>query len=464
MASFAAPPAAFDRWSSNGGQPTAGCPSGFTCKVIISEQGMFQQSLRDSTGNVFFHMVVIDENADGRMTLESYVDGTNSPIEGISAKQNVLVQGTDSLDSTVTLNTGWANSGRNAIVIDQVVTSSAVSGVGYRDSFHHEIDQDSNGNEIGYYQALRQEVTNSYLVGGDGVNPTGRDIHVFESRKASGTRVSGGSANLPAASNGMMGMKGSGGGGMTGSTSGGTTTSTSSTQTLSDGTVVTTTTNADGSITEVATAPDGSVTTTTTNPDGSQTVTAQASDGTITGTQTFDSSGSVIASTGSFSTTTTSSTSSGSTSGSTTTSSTSTTSGGMTSGSTTTASTTTTTDSGGMTGSTSTTTSGGMTGSTSTTSGGMTSGSGAPSGGTLTWGSGDEVQAIYIGQICEGCQIMGGMGGMGGGGMGGGGNGQFSYNSYGNLSSGDAAIATRSIVTTDPTNWVSDPFGPTPGL
>lgn len=213
----AAPPAQFGSWSANGaGKISAPCPSGFSCQGIVSDAGVFQQFLTDRNGRRFIQTVIMDSNADGQMLMEAYVDGTGT-ADGISAMQNIRVDGTDTLDSTVHLNMGWANTGQNTVVIDQMVTSSAMPGVGYMDQFHHEIDQDQNGNEVGYFQAIRQEVTNTYLAGGDGVNPTGRDIHVFESRKAAGTRTGGsGSASLPSSAGGMGGM--GGGGGPTGGT------------------------------------------------------------------------------------------------------------------------------------------------------------------------------------------------------------------------------------------------------
>lgn len=103
--------------------------------------------------------------------------------------------------------------------------------------------------------------------------------------------------------------------------------------------------------------------------------------------------------------------------------------------------------------------------------GGMGGGAGDPAGGTVTWKVGNEVQAIYIGQLCEGCATGGMMGGGGGGGgMGGGGGGMgggssnaaFSYNSFDNLSDSSAAAATRSYTSTGNIVWTTQPFGAVP--
>jgi len=59
----------------------------------------------------------------------------------------------------------------------------------------------------------------------------------------------------------------------------------------------------------------------------------------------------------------------------------------------------------------------------------------------------------------------GGGGGGGGGGMGGGVfDATFSYQALDNMSDGAAAIATASVITTDPFTWPNPPFGAQPAL
>ena len=91
----------------------------------------------------------------------------------------------------------------------------------------------------------------------------------------------------------------------------------------------------------------------------------------------------------------------------------------------------------------------------------MMDGSG-PQGGTVSWRVGDEIQVIWIGQVCEGCQSGGMMGGGGGGGGMMSGGSSFSYQAYDNLSDSSAGIATRSISQTAPINWQTAPFGEQP--
>ena len=82
-------------------------------------------------------------------------------------------------------------------------------------------------------------------------------------------------------------------------------------------------------------------------------------------------------------------------------------------------------------------------------------GGGVPPGGTVSWNTGNEVQVIWIGQVCPGCMIgMGGMGGMGGAGS-------FSFQQYENVSTGVSA-ATRTIQGAAPFTWTNPPFGPQP--
>lgn len=101
----------------------------------------------------------------------------------------------------------------------------------------------------------------------------------------------------------------------------------------------------------------------------------------------------------------------------------------------------------------------------STSGGGMMGGGGELSGGSVSWRSGDEVQVLWIGQVCEGCQNAGGMMGGGGGGMGGGGgtggNAVYSYQAYSNLSGNDSA-SSQSLNSTSPLNWNTSVFGEKP--
>lgn len=88
----------------------------------------------------------------------------------------------------------------------------------------------------------------------------------------------------------------------------------------------------------------------------------------------------------------------------------------------------------------------------------MGGGGGNLAGGSVSWNAGNIVQVIWIGGECASCA---GMAGPGGGGMGGG-SGAISFQAYDNLSESIPAIITRSIFTTAPFGWVTNPFGPQP--
>ena len=99
--------------------------------------------------------------------------------------------------------------------------------------------------------------------------------------------------------------------------------------------------------------------------------------------------------------------------------------------------------------------------------GGMGMGPAQPTGGTVNWAAGDDVRAIYIGQVCEGCAFGPGMmnpgGGVMGGGMGmAGANGLYAYQAYDNLVDSLPPVVSQSITDPAPINWTDPPFGPQP--
>lgn len=226
---LAAPPTAFGGWGQNGGVVSGNCPSNFVCADTISDQGIMQRSLTDANGKRFFQTVVYDQAADGTtLSSESFVQGNNAPLGGISLKQVMGMTGTTTINSETIINSGWAapsGSGSHTY-ITQDLSDNSYNGVTYTDSFMFESSQDSNENTVGYYLDIRQEVIDSagnatppdgsIIEGSLSGTASGQDKHVFVTRKASGIYVPGsGSASLPASA-GMGGMMG--GGGQTGGT------------------------------------------------------------------------------------------------------------------------------------------------------------------------------------------------------------------------------------------------------
>jgi len=78
---------------------------------------------------------------------------------------------------------------------------------------------------------------------------------------------------------------------------------------------------------------------------------------------------------------------------------------------------------------------------------------GGGGGGSVNWAAGNDVQVIWVGGSCPGCNTMGM--GMGGGG------GLISYQAYENLSNSGAAAMTRSYTSSAPFSW-NPIFGPQP--
>lgn len=211
---YAAPPMAFDGWKNGTGGITATCQTGYNCRLNAIDKDMMQRIIVAPNGKKYVQTVVDSTAATAdktRLQLESFVFSGNSTGDGIAAKQTVTTPGVDSLATTVTLNTGWADSADSpSVKIEQLQKSGSKNPVGYASRFLYEGNLDSKGNTTGYYLAIRQEVTNSTKIGGT-TSTTGKDIHVFETRKAGGDRVVAGSASLPAAAGGMGGMGGGGG-------------------------------------------------------------------------------------------------------------------------------------------------------------------------------------------------------------------------------------------------------------
>ncbi len=299
----ATPPTSFDQWTTSGANINASCPSGFTCEINVQDAGITQQILTDGNGNRYIQQIIAGTDAKGSISTESFVNASSQALSGISVKQQLFSSGADGMDSTVAINTGWANTaGSPAFQVQQALTSVTPDGTSYTSGFNFSQNRDAANKITGHYMDIREDLIDSTLQS-TGTTATGSDIQSFVMRRASGNMVPrSGSVSLP----------GSGGGGMMG-------------------------------------------------------------------------------------------------------------------------------------------------------------GGGGPSGGTMAWAAGDDIQVLWIGQLCEGCQQSGtggtgGTGGMGGmGSMGGSGSGTFSFQAYDNLSDSAAGIATRSLFTTSPTNWV-DPFGTQPAL
>lgn len=186
---LAGAPVTYDSWRmDNNGKITAPCPEGYSCKAPMSDKGMFQQMLIDKRGKRYIQTIVHDKDAQGVMSLESFValDTGMQTNSGIAARQ-VFDLNSDYTDlkSTVELSLGWAASDEKAeIIIDSSLFNTSRKQGGFGETFRYEGERDALGNDQGAFLAIRQELSNFA-----GKNKQGKAYQAFETRIASGTRV-----------------------------------------------------------------------------------------------------------------------------------------------------------------------------------------------------------------------------------------------------------------------------------
>ena len=402
---FSAPPIAFG---------STNCPAGFVCEDSVVSDGMLQRKIIDNSGSTFYHVSISDGviNNGGRFTYDSYVNATDGSTNGgISSRLDILETGEFNLDYTTILNLGWANDGNSAVDFSQTVTDN-YQGVGFDYTFDYQQTQSVQGTATGFYYGIYQRLVDAALLTGN--NDGGQDISTFVLRRAAGEFVSSGSVSLGGGGGGMGGGGGGGGGGGMGKAVLGSVSS--------------------NGVSSAATATLQN----TFVPDASGYGTDGISSGVIGDAQTEPGPGAEYG-------TSTNPTFTGDPNGLTVSLNESNVDNYV---NTTSRSTGNTTSDGFASGPAAPTTE--VFVATGSESGMMDSG--GPGGGTVSWNTGDEIQVLWIGQYCPGCRSSGGGGG-----------GSFSFQQYENLTTGSAAAA-RSISTTSPLNWLTDPFGAQPGL
>jgi len=444
----------------NAGPPVAfgsgGCPAGFSCEVNVSSQGMEQRVLTDNNGTQYIQVTVQDGavNNGGRLDYESFVNGSNGNVQGgVSAKLDINQTGQFNMDYSTILNLGWANTNGSAIEIDHTNRDSG-NGIDFEQNFNYLQNQDNQGRATGYYYGIREKVV------GSGYN-SGGGTQTFVLRRAGGDFVRSGSASLSGANDMGMMDGGGGGGGMTGGTTTGDTTggtTTGDTTTSGGG-------GGGGGMRRKASIGGRALTGTNSYQNATTAIyDSFGNDGTDSGVNASGATGregdpqTLPAANTVYGPDANSSVFAGMTPDNNDTIS-STDNQNMASIN------TDTINIGNSNGEINS--NGNASGPAAPTTainvptgdaGGMGGGGGLP-GGTVSWNTGQEVQVIWIGQSCAGCVVSGGM--MGG--MQGGGSGVFSFQQYDNISSG-ASAASRSINSTAPLNWMSNPFGAQPGL
>ncbi|MDH5217113.1 MAG: hypothetical protein OEX19_05435 [Gammaproteobacteria bacterium] len=386
----------------------------------VSEPGILQRHLTDrSTGRKYVQLIIADgsQTGDGEVMLENFIESSGQGLSGIALKQIITQRGAYDMDYSIVLNTGWADDPTNpTIVMSQINRDTTPEGVGFYNEFEYSAHLGPNDVVTGYYYGIRQDITNSANLNGS--NSGGQDIHAFVLRRASGIYTPSGSASLPGPAG--MGMGGALGGGAGGAAGGG-------------GGMMMAAANTSGGVSNTTSAPTSGSSSSLVRINGTSTGEGDAPCGSeplvglTPGTPPPCSSNLFPPNPGSVGT-------------------------GNGAGAAAPGGTLTVPPRG----------SGTLPpqaqppGAGGAIPMGMGGGAGVPSGGTVSWSAGNEIQVIWIGQVCPGC-VAAAMGGMGGA------SGSFSYQAYENLSTGVSA-ATRSIFGTAPFTWTDPPFGPQPGM
>jgi len=463
--SFSGPPMPYDAWSNSNGRIVAACPAGFTCDDNTVGQGVLQRTLISSNGQRYMQLILEDGAiaGDGQFRSETFIDASNTQRWGAAGKQTINQTGVENINYGIEFSTGWANTpGSPAVIINQTVRDTTTQGVGFMSSFDFALNRDAGGNATGYNFGLRQEVTGSAAL--NGIAAAGQDYQVFVLRRAGGDMVTAaGSATLPASAGGMGGagavggMGGGGGaaapaappapaagggaaapapapaagggGGMMMSFSRSTTSNNNNTQTNTGAAAgsVAPATNSSRGATLTAAIPSGG--TFRTNAfDGGAASAGDIGGPAPCGTEPPVGVGNGVPPTCANDPAPPNPGSVGVGAGAGAAAPPGTLNPPPRNGA----------PPGGQ-----------FTGSPAGMAGG------GPAGGTVAWSAGNEIQVLWIGQICQGCQTVAGMG-MGGG------TGNFSFQAYENLSSG-ASAQTRSIFSAAPFGW-NGVFGAQPGL
>ncbi|MDH4276012.1 MAG: hypothetical protein OEW08_13340, partial [Gammaproteobacteria bacterium] len=194
ISTWAAPPVPYGSWTRNAITGiTAPCPTGYKCDINVKDRGILQRVLTDPQGQRYIQLIVDDgiTRNNSQMTNESFVQGGGTSNNGIATKQHVSSSGATQLTSDVTLAKGWANNGKEAAVLisQSLFDNTNKKPVVYSSTFDIALHYAANTQLVtGSYMAMRQDVTNSTALNG-ATRATGRDVHSFVSRRASGDFV-----------------------------------------------------------------------------------------------------------------------------------------------------------------------------------------------------------------------------------------------------------------------------------
>ncbi len=177
-------------WSASGGQISFNCPTGFSCRNAITDDGFIQVTLTDlATGENFFETIVTDRGASGSASSLAFYNqavikqlpiNEQTTFSGIANTMKVA-DSSDYMFNTSTIRSGWARrNDRPDIEIDQQTSWTL---------FDFDANMDDVGNRTGLFLDMIQYAS----------NPQQKlDEQIFVHTQVGGDMLTqSGSANLP---------------------------------------------------------------------------------------------------------------------------------------------------------------------------------------------------------------------------------------------------------------------------
>ncbi len=172
---FAAAPVAFDQWQADGGIINSQCPDGFSCDVLVSENGILQRGIIDlSDDRYYIQTFIADKNVSGAASTlpyanEHYVRMSefNSPLDeslGLASKQSVNFADASNNEAFVSVSeifSGWAapeGMSRAFNFSQSAQEINAIYGVAFDNKFDYEKNVDLAGSTMGYSLDILQTI------------------------------------------------------------------------------------------------------------------------------------------------------------------------------------------------------------------------------------------------------------------------------------------------------------------
>ncbi len=178
----------FGSWWSASNGTISGCPSGFTCTELVSGDGFRQFQINDnSSSDSFVGTIVTDTGVTGTGGTLPFSDvnfvKTDGTSTGIADQQAITDNSNGSFNGNVTIQTGFAASGNDTVVISQGLSANPdglpKTGDEFSNTFGMTVNLDSSGNQTGRSMSIDQTTALG--------NAT--DVQVFAIRGAAGSKL-----------------------------------------------------------------------------------------------------------------------------------------------------------------------------------------------------------------------------------------------------------------------------------